>query len=140
MSSIDQVFWMLSWDRDEKTQQDGIREAQKIRYLSVLFRPVSIQSMEDKSVWENCAKVIASKSDDDLERYYLKMFEWLQDMNHPGAEIIHDRLIEMPLNRIAYSFQSSLKKARALNDKTWTHWLIAFQQEYEDLHHNQLIV
>ena len=43
MSSIDQVFWMLSWDRDEKTQQDGIREAQKIRYLSVLFRPVSIQ-------------------------------------------------------------------------------------------------
>lgn len=139
MTSIDQLFWLLSWDRDDKTQQEGIREAQQIKYLSVLFRPIPIQPMECKSVWENCAKVIASKSDEALERYIMEMFEWLQDMNHPGAEVIYNRLLEMPTERIAYSFQTSLKKAQALNDELWTHWLLLFKQEYESLHHHPVL-
>jgi hypothetical protein len=139
MTSIDQIFWMLSWDRDDKTQQEGIMEAQQIKYLSVLFQPIPIQPMECKSVWENCAKVIASKSDETLERYVLKMFEWLQDMNHPGAEVIYNRLLEMPLERIAYSFQVSLNQSQALNDKSWVHWLLAFKQDYEQLHHHPIL-
>lgn len=139
MTSIDQIFWMLSWDRDAKTQQEGIREAQQIKYLSVLFRPIPIQPMECKSVWENCAKVIASKSDETLERFVLEMFEWLQDINHPGAELIYNRLLEMPLERIAYSFQVSLKKSKALNDVSWVRCLLAFKQEYELLHEQSII-
>ncbi len=114
-------------------------EAQQIKYLSVLFQPIPIQPMECKSVWENCAKVIASKSDETLERYVLKMFEWLQDMNHPGAEVIYNRLLEMPLERIAYSFQVSLNQSQALNDKSWVHWLLAFKQDYEQLHHHPIL-
>ncbi len=139
MKSIDQIFWMLSWDRDDKTQQEGIQEAQQTKYLSVFFRPIPIQPMECKAVWENCAKVIASKSDETLERYVLEMFEWLQDMNHPGAEVIYNRLLEMPLERITYSFQVSLKKSQALNDESWIHWLLAFKQDYESLHHHQIL-
>ena len=139
MKSIDQIFLMLSWDRDDKTQQEGIREAQQIKYLSVLFRPIPIQPMECKSVWENCAKVIASKSDETLERYTLQMFEWLQDMNHPGAELIYNRLLEMPMEKIAYSFCASLKNSQALNDESWIRCLLAFKQEYESLHHHPIL-
>ena len=52
-TDIDTIFKMLSWNSSEKEQLRGIDEAKKIEYLSVLFQPI-----EDKSVWENCAKVI----------------------------------------------------------------------------------
>ena len=63
-TDIDTIFKMLSWNSSEKEQLRGIDEAKKIEYLSVLFQPI-----EDKSVWENCAKVISSKSDNELKKY-----------------------------------------------------------------------
>ena len=132
MANINQVFCMLSWDSDEKTQQKGIREAQEIKYLSVLFQPI-----ESKSVWENCAKVLASKSDDELKLYIFRMFQWLQDMNWPGAEIIYRRLLEMPAEMLAWRFQRSLADAIALKDNPWISCLLAFEQEYESRHQGQ---
>ena len=129
MANINQVFCMLSWDRDEKTQQEGIREAQKIEYLSVLFQPI-----ESKSVWENCAKVLASKRDDVLDKYIFDMFRWLQDMNWPGADIIYNRLLLMPADMLAWKFQRILADAIALNDEPWIRCLLAFEQEYESAH------
>ena len=126
MTDINHVFHMLSWDSDDETQAAGIREAGNIEYLSVLFQPI-----ESKGVWENCAKVIASKSDDVLRHYTFRMFEWLQDMNWPGAQIIWDRLIKMPADRISSAFQYSLKKALALDDAPWLHCLSAFREAYE---------
>lgn len=86
---IDQIFRMLSWNNDRQTQEQGIHEAKKIKNLSVLIQPI-----ESKSIWENCANVLASKSDDELEIYFMDLFRWIQDMNWPGAEIIYDRLEE----------------------------------------------
>lgn len=126
MIDINQIFYMLSGDRDEATQATGIREAQNIEYLSILFQPI-----ESKSVWENCARVLASKTDDMLAMYQYQMFEWLQDMNWPGAQIIFDRLLAMPASMLSTPFQYSLKKAQALNDEPWTYWLLLFQQKYE---------
>lgn len=132
MANMNQVFHMLSWDRDEKTQQEGMREAQKIEYLSVLFQPI-----ESKSVWENCAKVLAGKRDEELELYLFDMFRWLQDMNWPGAEIIYDRLLAMPADMLAWRFQRSLADAVALKDSPWIDSLSAFRQEYESGHPGQ---
>ncbi len=129
MANINQVFRMLSWDSDEETQQEGIQEAQKIEYLSVLFQPI-----ESKSVWENCAKVLASKSDDDLEIYIFHMFMWLQDMNWPGAEIIYNRLLVMPEDMITWRFRHSFSDAIVLKDNPWISCLLAFKQEYESRH------
>lgn len=128
MIDINQIFYMLSGDRDEVTQATGIREAQNIEYLSILFQPI-----ESKSVWENCARVLASKTDDTLAKYQYQMLEWLQDMNWPGAQIIFDRLLEMPASMLSMPFQYSLKKAQALNDEPWTYWLLIFQQKYESM-------
>ena len=73
---IDQLFEMLSSNNEEKIQMQAIEEAKKIKNLSVLIQPI-----ESKSIWENCAKVLASKSDQELAIYLIDMFQWLQDMN-----------------------------------------------------------
>ena len=114
-TDIDTIFKMLSWNSSEKEQLRGIDEAKKIEYLSVLFQPI-----EDKSVWENCAKVISSKSDNELKKYMNNMFEWIKDMNWPGAFCILDRLKRM-INEPLYqhSYNICLKCAKALEDETW---------------------
>ena len=55
---IDDIFYMLSSERTNDVQVDGIEEAKKIKNLSVLIQP-----MEGKVMWENCAKVLVSKTD-----------------------------------------------------------------------------
>ena len=94
-TDIDTIFKMLSWNSSEKEQLRGIDEAKKIEYLSVLFQPI-----EDKSVWENCAKVISSKSDNELKKYMNNMFEWIKDMNWPGAFDIYARIKRMNVDCI----------------------------------------
>jgi hypothetical protein len=126
MADIDSIFSMLSWDSDERTQQEGIREAQKIEHLSILFQPI-----ESKSVWENCARIISSKNDDILEQYLFLMFEWLQDINWPGAEIIFDRLLSMPIDVLKFPYQYSLDQAKSRKDVPWEMCLINFQMEYQ---------
>lgn len=131
MVDINTLFSMLSWDSDEETQQAGIREAQEIEYLSILFQPI-----ESKAVWENCAKVIASKSNEILDKYLFCMFEWLQDINWPGTEIIHNRLLEMPVDMLRGVFQFSLKQAKFNDDFSWEQGLLYFQEEYLERHPN----
>ena len=43
------------------------------------------------------AKVIASKTDEELVIYISFLLDWIQDTNDPGADIISDRLICIPL-------------------------------------------
>ena len=74
-TDIDTIFKMLSWNSSEKEQLRGIDEAKKIEYLSVLFQPI-----EDKSVWENCAKVISSKSDNELKKYMNNILSLIFDI------------------------------------------------------------
>lgn len=78
--SIDKIFEYLSWDNSDEVQKLGIELAGNINNLSVLIMPI-----ENKSIWENCAKVLISKSDEELSMYLIELFEWLKDMNWPGG-------------------------------------------------------
>lgn len=120
-TEIDEIFDMLSWDNDEKIQQQGIEKAKKIKNLSVLFQPI-----ESKSIWENCAKVLISKEDQELNLYLISMFQWLQDMNWPGAELIYERLKRMPMHYIKTAYTICLSKADCTGDVTWKKILINF--------------
>lgn len=121
---IDRIFEMLSWDNEEEIQAKGIEEAEKIRHLSVLIQPI-----ESKSIWENCAKVMASKSDEELESYLIPLFEWLQDMNWPGAEIIYERLKMIPEQKIKASYDICLAKAELTEDSVWKSVLLDFYND-----------
>ena len=113
-ASIDEIFEFLSWNNSDEIQKRGIELANCISYLSVLIMPI-----ENKSVWENCAKVLIGKSDDELELYLFELFGWLKDMNWPGAYLIYDRLISFPTEKFLPPYQHSLFEAKQMKDHIW---------------------
>lgn len=112
--SIDKIFEYLSWDSSSEIQKYGLELANNINNLSVLIMPI-----ETKSIWENCAKVLISKSDDELRLYFVELFEWLQDMNWPGAYLIYDRLICVSIENFLPAYQYSLSAAKQRQDYVW---------------------
>lgn len=122
---IDQIFEMLSWNNDKRIQAQGIKEAKKIKNLSVLIQPI-----ESKSIWENCAKVLVSKTDEELQIYLIDLFEWLQDMNWPGADIVYERLKSMPVQYIETAYRICLSIAKRTQDVVWEKILIDFYKDY----------
>ena len=113
--SIDKIFEYLSWGNRDDIQKRGIELASNINSLSVLIMPI-----ENKSIWENCAKVLISKSDEELERYFVELFEWLQDMNWPGAFCISNRLQEYSdKNSLCNAINVCIEKAKKCRDEVW---------------------
>ncbi len=60
-------------------------------------------------MWDNCARILYQKSDEELEPHLPKLFEWTSDLNWPGAQIILDRLfvfsakkLKQPLSEYLY--------------------------------------
>ncbi len=129
--NINELFKLLSQSSSAEQQKLGIEMANKIEFLSVLIMPV-----EDKSVWENCAKVLAGKSDDELRIYISRLFEWLMGMNWPGADIIYERLLNVPAEMLIPEYEFSLERARQTEDHSWEMSLKYFYNEYENRHRN----
>ena len=123
--NIDKLYEMLSCNNPENIQQQGIADAKKIKNLSVLIMP-----FEDKTIWENCAKVLAQKNDEELKQYLPPLFEWLQDMNWPGADIIYDRLLHVAKDMLIPIYQYSLSCAAFSSDTVWEEVLHDFMKEY----------
>ena len=123
--NIDKIFEQLSWNNSEEIQQAGIETAKEIKYLSVFIMPI-----ENKSVWENCAKILASKTDDELKLYYFQLFEWIKDMNWPGADLIYDRLLVASGEDILSAYRYSVSIAEKINDYTWKRVLKDFYSDY----------
>lgn len=123
--NIDQIFEFLSWKNCNELQQKGITEASKIKNLSVLIMPI-----ENKSIWDNCAKVLCSKSDQDLKKYFFKLFEWLKDMNWPGAYTIYDRLINVSDPQLIDEYKFNLETAVRMKDVAWEQSLNDFYIDY----------
>ncbi len=125
MCTINEVFDMLS-SCVEADQKKGMIEASKIKYLSVLIQPI-----EDKSIWLNCARVLVTKTDDELIPYIVSLFEWLQDMNWPGSDLIYNRLIRIPPKSIELPYSISLKRAQNNRDSAWELSLEDFGKAYK---------
>lgn len=122
---IDTIFSYLSWDNCDKTQLYGIEIGRNIKHLSVFIMPV-----EDMSIWENCSRIIIEKTDEELDRYIYDLFQWLKDMNWPGAYNIYERLIQFADDIFLPAYQYSLNVARKLEDHTWEKVLSDLYTEY----------
>ena len=112
--SIDKIFDYLSWNNSAEIQKCGITQASKIKSLSIFIMPI-----ESKSVWENCAKVLVSKSNKELHLYLVELFEWLKDMNWPGADLIYNRLIHVSAEFFLPVYQYSVSLAKQTHDRAW---------------------
>ena len=111
---IDTLYEMLDERKPIEVQEEAIREARKIKSLSVLMQPV-----EYKLSWKNCAKVICEKKDEELNSYTYEMLEWLRDLNWPGAFLIMERLEKMDSQLLVYAVGYQVKQAILLKDNEW---------------------
>ena len=122
MLDIDTIFTMISNYDDEEMQKRGIEEGKRVKALSVFILP-----MEGKVLWENCAKILISKSDKELECYFMSLFDWFQDLNWPGAYLIYDRLKTVPEKELLPSFKIALLMAKKRHDTIWEQALMEFK-------------
>ena len=121
--TLDEIYESFVWDSsytDEEYESKisvGINEAKKYKYLYPFIMPVIPE--KSKCIWEPRAKVIALKTDDELKPYLPLLFEWLQDLNWPGAFVIFDRLLKMPYSLLEDDFNCCKRKAKKENDEMW---------------------
>lgn len=115
---IDELFDMLSWNSDEETQKKGIELAKSVKCISVFFQPSGLE--HGKDVWENCAKVLASHTDETLKCYSHELLVWLTDMNWPGAYTIFNRLLDFKdVEFLSLLITRCVKEALACDNQFW---------------------
>ena len=125
MKDIDTIFQMISDNQSKEIQEKGICEGKKVKHISVFFQPI-----EGKQYWENCAEIIVSKENRELqERYIYMMLLWLRDINWPGAEKIYDRLLKFPVALIDHPLHYCLNQAEKTDDIPWYRNLLSLLNE-----------
>lgn len=113
---IDEIMDMLDWNQSEEIQKKGIELAGRIKYLNAFLQPMR----PGKSVWDNCAIILAAKSDKVLEPYLLQMLEWVEDENWPGALIILERIkMFSEVEMLAFCVNERVRIASAINNRSW---------------------
>ena len=121
--TLDEIYESFIWDSsytDEEYESKisvGINEAKKYKYLYPFIQPIIPK--KSKCIWEPCARVIALKTDDELKPYLYLLFEWLQDLNWPGAYTIFDRLLKMPYSLLKDELNYCKLKAKKEKDELW---------------------
>lgn len=123
MYNIDDIMDMLDWNQSKEEQEKGLKLAKNIKSINVFIQP--LDPKHNKNVWENCAKVLSERSDEELKPYIIPLLEWLQDMNWPGAFIIFERLKNYKDKKnFDWSYYEVMNRAVKLNDKIWKDNLI----------------
>ena len=131
--NLDEIYDLFTWDASYSDEEynarvdRGIAEARKLKNIYPFIQPI-VAGRNSKSVWEPCAKVIALKSDEELDDYMYLLLEWLQDMNWPGAEIIFDRLYQIPVSKIQEHIAFSIHRAKRDQDESWLDTLEALKE------------
>jgi hypothetical protein len=115
---IDYIMGLLDWNKSIADQAEGIKMAENIENINVFLQPCS--KNYNKNVWDNCAKILSARSNEELSPYMIELMEWLQDMNWPGAFCIFERLKGMVNEQLfQHSYTICLKYAQALEDEVW---------------------
>ena len=112
------ILDMLDWNMPRQIQTEGVSLAKEVEDITPFIQPLTPR--HNKNVWDNCAIIIADRSDEELAPHLVELMEWLQDMNWPGAIRIMRRLQEYSeRDIICKAINFSLEKADLENNKVW---------------------
>lgn len=118
MNNIDEIIEMLDWENSNEVQEKGISLAKGVKCISAFLQP------DGKNLWDNCAKIIYNRTDEELRPYLPRLFEWVQDLNWPGALIIMERLrIFIKDDVFAAVMDDARRYARAIHNEPWINTL-----------------
>ena len=112
MKNIEEILQLLSWSNSAEDQERGRDMAQNIEDISELIQP----DVGGKSAWDNCAKVLCKKTDEQLEPYLCGLLEWIQDINWPGAMLILGRLKHFSGIKLKEPVENAVKKAKGMQE------------------------
>lgn len=73
----------------------------------------------EKRHWANAALVLLIMGPEKTTSILDGLFEWIQDLNWPGAEIIMELLLQYPKDVINPMITKMLEKAKCENDDNW---------------------
>lgn len=125
--NIDDIMDMLDWNNPPIVQEKGRKLAREIRCINVFMQPGHFGHC--KNVWDNCAQILAERSDLELRPYFSKLLEWLEDMNWPGADCIFQRLIQFQDTKwFDYCINEYKHIAKALEMEIWEENLRELQE------------
>lgn len=117
MINIDYIMELIDWNNSVEKQEQGIRMAQEVKCINVFLQPGSPYG---KNVWDNCAKILASKTDEELKPYLIPLLEWIQDMNWPGAFCILHRIQKFTdICTLNSTINICKRRSKLLNDEVW---------------------
>lgn len=123
MFDIDQIMNMLDWNKDIKTQKKGIELAKNIKCINAFILPMHPEC--NKNVWENCAKILADKADEELLPYLTEILLWVEDLNWPGAIIILERMKKIKeVRHLSLAIQEVISILDAINGDNRKIWLM----------------
>jgi len=116
MKSIEQEIENLDWNIDKRLQIKAIKELEKIddRDIGLLIMP-----RIGKRVWENASKVFLGMDRNRIERIFPLLFEWLMDLNWPGALNIIEVLSNVPADTLLPIIKEKLLEAEKDKDFQW---------------------
>lgn len=118
MINIDYIMSLIDWNKSVNEQAAGIKMAEEIENINVFLQPCN--KNYNKNVWDNCAKILSNRTDEELSPYLIELLEWLQDLNWPGSFCILERL-QKYTDTASYNlaYNTCLKYAQALDDTVW---------------------
>lgn len=111
---INEMYIMLDFRNSYSTRIAGIEMAKKVTDLSLLIMPPA-----GVSVWEECANILFSKTDEELSLYLPQLLEWLQDIDWPGARCIYNRLLKFDGDCLDDALDGAIEKAKIEKDDRW---------------------
>lgn len=118
MCNIDYIMDLLDWNKSIVDQTKGRELAREVKSINVFLQPCDVK--HNKNVWDNCAKILSDRTDEELAPYLIELMEWVQDLNWPGALCILDRLKNFENNKtFNFYLNFCLKRAKALNEDIW---------------------
>lgn len=110
----------LMWDADVSKQGEAIKTLSSMKDLNL---EILLQPSLGKSCWENAARVLYIIGYPRVMKVIDGLFEWLQDMNWPGVDIVIDILKLMPKEIFIENLEKCVKKAINAKDEEWIYSL-----------------
>lgn len=121
------IFKNLSWNAPLDSQKRAINEIASIVNLNpnTLIQPLS------KEYWENAARALSMIGYPRIEEAIPGLFNWLQDLNWPGALIVMDLLKSLPKEVIIRHLESAVSEAFSTDDDIWLINLATFLADFK---------